>query len=227
MFSKRSLLIAAIAVLGFGGIAAGCNNTASTGNDNTVAQTNSSSNSAGTSNAESDLRVGLTQLLGQHVDLAAAAARAGFDGRAKDFEASAKSLDNNSVALSKAIGSVYGPQAETQFLAIWRSHIGFVVDYTVAAKSGDKAGQDKAVQNLMGYVEGVSDFLSKANPNLPRETLKSVITEHVLQLKATVDAYGAGDLAKSYAEQEMAYMHMGDVATTLAAAIAKQFPEKF
>ncbi len=236
MLLKRTLVIGAIAVLGFTGLAAGCDTQSSTTNSsntpgtstNTGAEVNANdsmhaSNSAGAA----DLRVGLTQLFGQHLDLAAAATRAGFDGRTNDFNAAAKSLDNNSVAISKAIGSVYGADAESRFLAIWRSHIGFFVDYTVAAKKGDKAGMDKAVSNLGGYIDAISDFLSKANPNLSREAVKATITEHVMQLKGAVDAYGAGDIAKSYSEQEMAYMHMGDIAKTISGAIVKQYPDKF
>jgi hypothetical protein len=229
MFSKRNLLIAMVAIFGFAGLAAGC--TAQDKDADSAVKSEHSSTDADMTHESSKglagLQAGLTAQFGQHVDLASAATRAGFDGRAEDFAAAAKSLDNNSVAISKSIGSVYGAEAEKQFLAVWRSHIGFFVDYTTSAKKGDKAGMDKAVSNLMGYVEASSDFLSKANPNLSKDVLKKSITEHVLQLKGAVDAYGAGDINKSYAEQEMAYMHMGELAHTLADAIAKQYPEKF
>lgn len=231
MFSKRNLLVALITLFGFAGLAAGCTAKSDNANSNSTNTAQSSTQDSAMSHDQgsklADLRAGLTAQFGQHVDLAAAATRAGFDGRAADFAAAAKSLDNNSVAISKSIGSVYGNDAEKQFLAIWRSHIGFFVDYTTAAKKGDKAAMDKAVSNLMGYVEASSDFLSKANPNLSKEVLKQNITEHVLQLKAAVDAYGAGDAAKSYSDQEMAHMHMGEIAHTLADAIAKQYPDKF
>ena len=67
-------------------------------------------------------------------DLASAAVRSGFDGKA-DFTAVAGSLDENSVALSEAVGSVYGKEAGDKFLEIWRSHIGFFVDYTSPPKA--------------------------------------------------------------------------------------------
>ena len=56
---------------------------------------------------------------------------------AQDFNAVAKQLDANSVALSKAIGSVYGAAAGKQFLDgknLWRAHIKYFVDYTVATR---------------------------------------------------------------------------------------------
>lgn len=174
-----------------------------------------------------DLRALLNNLETEHVDLASAATRAGYDGSPM-FDAAAKSLDQNSVDLSKAIGSVYGAEAEARFLEIWRSHIGFFVDYTVAAKTGDKAGMDKAVQNLNGYVEAVSTFLSDANPNLPKEAVASLVTEHVGLLKSTVDNHAKGDYAASYQSQEEARTQIQTkIADTLAGAIVKQNPDKF
>ena len=179
-----------------------------------------------TDTKSADLRVLLNGLEREHVSLASQATRNGFSGNA-DFDASAKALDNNSVELSKAIGSIYGTDAQAKFLAIWRSHIGFFVDYTVAAKSGDKAGMDKAVQNLGGYIDAISDFFSGANPNLPREAVKQLITDHVGLLKAAVDTYGANDFAASYAKEHEADQQIGTIANTISGAIVKQYPEKF
>ena len=174
-----------------------------------------------------DLRVLLNALERQHVDLASAAVRAGFDGHAS-FASTAGELDKNSVALADAVASIYGPSAKDPFLAIWRSHIGFFVDYTVAAKAGDKIKMDTAVKNLTeGYVPAIADFFSKANPNLPRDVVAQLVTQHVLHLKAAVDAYGAGNFAQSYAKQTEAYNQIGSIADALAGGIVKQFPEKF
>ena len=174
-----------------------------------------------------DLRVLLNALERQHVDLASAAVRAGFDAHAS-FDKAAAELDKNSVAISDAIGSVYGDSAKAPFLAIWRSHIGFFVDYTLGAKAGDKVKMDKAVKDLTeGYVPAIADFLSKANPNLPRAAVAQLVTQHVLDLKAAVDAYGAGDYATSYSKQTEAYNQIGSIADALSGAIVKQFPDNF
>ncbi len=173
-----------------------------------------------------DLRVLLNSLDKEHIALAANATRNGFDGR-PDFEAAAKALDNNSVAIADAVGSVYGDQAKTQFLEIWRSHITFFVNYTVAAKKGDKAGMDKAVKDLGGYEDAISDFLSQANPNLPRDVVHQLISDHVTVLKSAVDAYAAGNYAQSYTQQHAAVEQVSKVADGLAGAIVKQKPELF
>jgi hypothetical protein len=175
----------------------------------------------------SDLRATLNNLEAEHVDLASAATRAGFDGD-KSFEAAAGALGKNTDELSAAIASVYGEEAGAEFKEIWASHIGFFVDYTVAAKAGDKAGMDKAVQNLNGYVEAISTFLSEANPNLPKEAVAQLVTEHVGLLKEAVDKHGAGDYAGSYDAQDRARTQITTkIADTLSGAIVKQNPEKF
>lgn len=206
-------------LIGFGVAKAMNNNMSST-------KTASTATVPSTATKAADLRVILNALEREHVDLASQATRNGFDGSA-DFKASAGALDNNSVALSKAIGSIYGPDAETKFLEIWRSHIGFFVNYTVAAKTGDKAGMDKAVSDLGGYNDAISDFFSQANPNLPREAVHQLISDHIVLLKGAVDAYGAKDFAGSYAKEHDANVQIGTIADTIAGAIVKQSPAKF
>lgn len=196
-------------------------------NKDTSKQENSTASVApATDTKAANLRVALNSLEAQHVDLASAATRAGFDGSPM-FEASGKALDDNSVALSKAVGSVYGADAETKFLEIWRSHITFFVNYTVAAKSGDKAGMDKAVSDLNGYVSAISDLLGGAT-GLPKDAVASLVTEHVGLLKDAVDKYGAGDYTGSYNAQQQARDQITTkIADTLAGAIVKQSPAKF
>ncbi|MDQ3065150.1 MAG: hypothetical protein M3Q36_02670 [bacterium] len=222
--NKLPIVIATLVV----GLLLGAGLGYATGNSSSDDKNASQSSVAKTTDTKpAGLRTVLNNLEAEHVDLASAATRAGFDGD-KSFTAAAASLDKNSNALADAVGSVYGDEAREQFYKIWASHIGFFVDYTVAAKGGDKAGMDKAVQNLNGYVEAISDFLSKANPNLPKDAVAQLITEHVMLLKETVDKHGAGDYAGSYEAQERTRTQVTTkIADTLAGAIVKQNPEKF
>ena len=221
----KSGMVAAVLVAGLligGGVGYATGN--SKDGDNKSAK--SSTIAPATDTKAAGLRVVLNNLEAQHVDLASAATRAGFDGSPM-FEASAGALDQNSVAISKAIGSVYGAEAEAKFLEIWRSHITFFVNYTVAAKGGDKAGMDKAVSDLNGYVSAISDLLGGAT-GLPKEAVASLVTEHVGLLKNAVDKHGAGDYAGSYAAQQEARDQITTkIADTLAGAIVKQNPSKF
>ena len=176
----------------------------------------------------SDLRVTLDRLLGEHAALAMNATNLGYSG-SKSFPAVAKSLDRNSVELSKAIASVYGKQAGNVFLNgkfQWRDHIEFFVDYTVAKAKNDRAGQQRAVRNLTVYIATFSSFLSEAT-GLPLPAVRASITEHVMQLKGQLDAFASGNYARSYAITRAAYAHMFMTGDTLAGAIVKKFPQKF
>jgi hypothetical protein len=188
---------------------------------------NSSLQTPSTVTKAADLRTLLSGLEQEHVDLASAATRAGFDGTAS-FMPAAASLDKNSKDLAAAVGSVYGQAAGDKFYQIWNSHIGFFVDYTVAAKAGDQAGMDKAVKNLAGYVDAISTFFSDANPNLPKAAVAQLVGDHVALLKETVDSYGAGDIAGSFDKQRQARTQIGTkIADTISGAIVKQYPDKF
>jgi len=174
-----------------------------------------------------ELKVALNNLLSEHVWLASAATGAALQGRKGDFDAAASTLDANSVEISKAIGMVYGPGAETAFLALWRKHIGMVVDYTTGLATKNKAKQDKAVSDLVAYTQEFGAFLSGANPNLTKDAVAGLVKEHVLTLKAVIDAQAAKDPAKAYAAMRAAAGHMSMIANPLADAIVKQFPSKF
>ena len=71
----------------------------------------------------SSLRAGLTQLLQEHVYLAGIAVYAAVH-TPDAFDAAAGTLDENSVALSETVGSVYGDEAEEA----WR-----IIDPVMAA----------------------------------------------------------------------------------------------
>jgi len=139
------------------------------------------------------LRAGLNNLFSEHVYLTGAATNAALGGREAEFKAAAGALDANSVAISKAIGSVYGEGAEKAFLPLWRRHIGFVVDYTVGVAGNDKAKQDKAVSDLVSYTQDFGAFLSAANPNLPKSVVADLVKHHVVTLKDVIDAQASKD----------------------------------
>lgn len=220
---NKTVMMVATLVIGLlvgGGLGYAQGNMKNDGKKNTATSSQTDTKAAG-------LRALLNNLEAEHVDLAAAATRAGFDGDAS-FTATAGALGKNTDSLSAAIASVYGDEAGAQFKEIWASHIGFFVDYTVAAKAGDTAGMDKAVQNLNGYVEAISTFLSGANPNLPKDAVAQLVGEHVGLLKEAVDKHGAGDYAGSYDAQSRARTQITTkIADTIAGAIVKQSPDKF
>jgi hypothetical protein len=182
---------------------------------------------ATSSTKASGLRSTLNTLFQEHIYLAAAATGAALGGRDAEFKAAAAALDANSVAISKAIGSVYGQGAEDAFLPLWRKHIGMVVEYTVGVATNDKAKQDKAVADLIGYTQDFGAFLQSANPNLPKSVVADLVKHHVVTLKEVIDAQASKDQAKTYTTMRTAAGHMQMIADPLAEAIVKQFPDKF
>jgi len=175
----------------------------------------------------SDLRAGLNALLGEHVLLAAVATSHALGGRQAAFNGAVGGLDANSVDIARAIGSVYGGDAEKAFLPLWRKHIGFIVDYTVGVSTKDTAKQDKAVSDLVQYTQDFGAFLSSANPNLPKNVVADLVKTHALTLKDVIDAQAAGDFPRAYSAVRIAYGHMQMIGDPLSAAIVKQFPDRF
>jgi hypothetical protein len=171
----------------------------------------------------SDLRVTLDKLFGEHAALAMNATNAGVTG-SKSFPAAAKALDENSVALSKAIGSIYGAKAARTFLNgkyMWRAHITFFVDYTVAKAKKDVGAQNKAVANLKQYTVTFGNFLAGAT-GLSKLAVRNDLLGHVLELIGQLDAYASGNFTKAASQYHAAYNHMFMTGDLVAAAIAKQ-----
>jgi len=182
---------------------------------------------ATSSTKAADLKTSLNALLGEHVLIAAVATSHALGGREAAFKGAAAGLDANSVEIARAIGSVYGADAEKAFLPLWRRHIGFVVDYVGGVAAKDKAKQDKAVNDLVQYTQDFGAFLSSANPNLPKAVVADLVKSHVLTLKDVIDAQAAADHGKAYTAVRTAHAHMQMIGDPLAAAITKQFPDKF
>jgi hypothetical protein len=220
---KTSVALLSILALSVAAVASGALTSKGNGQGSMSGMHMTMSHSTTASPKAVQLRIALNQLLGEHAILAIQATQRGLVG-GKDFNAVATALDQNSVAISKAIGSVYGPAAANQFLNgknLWRAHIKYFVDYTVATAKHDTAGQKQAVANLMAYIQTQAAFFAKAT-GLPKKALVDDLTAHVLQLKGQLDAFAKGNYAQAYSLTNAAYEHMGMTADLLASAIAKQ-----
>ena len=213
---------AAVAALTIGVIAAMAGNGSTSASGSTHAG-HSMQATAATPLTASDLRSTLGRLLGEHAVLAMNATNLGVTGSTA-FPEAAKALDRNSVAISNAIGSLYGAKAAKTFLDgpfQWRAHVKFFVDYTTALAKKDTAGQNKAVANLKTYTVRHGDFLAGAT-GLPKLAVRNDLLGHVLELKGQLDAYAKGQYAKAATQYQAAYAHMFMTGDLLAGAIAKQ-----
>ena len=172
--------------------------------------------------AAADLRAGLTSVLQEHVYLAgitvATAYVAGADS--EEFAAAAATLDENSVALSDAVGSLAGEEKGAAFLDLWRAHIGYFVDYAVAVKSGDTAARDAALAELDGYTQEAGAFFEDVSAGtLPAADVAMTLAMHVTTLTKAIDDLAAGS-PTAYASLQAAAQHVAGGATVVATGLA-------
>jgi hypothetical protein len=137
------------------------------------------------------LRATLTSLLSDHVWLAGNALDTAVQkkGELKDPQVvgAVKALDANSVALAKTVGSVY-PDAEKPFLASWRQHIGFFVNYTLGKATKDDKQVAKAKADLDAYRTSFGELINSVIPELPADAVAEELKPHVQSLYAAIDA---------------------------------------
>lgn len=133
----------------------------------------------------------------------------------------------NAHRLADAIKPFYGDKAGDALFELLAGHYGAIKAYLVATAAGDKAGQDKATDDLMANADKIATFLSGANPNLPKDAVMGLLQahggHHISQIQQLKAKDYAGE-AKTWAEMQT---HMYVIADALTGAIAKQFPDKF
>lgn len=83
------------------------------------------------------------------------------------------------------------------------------------------------MNDLVGYTQDLGAFLSSANPHLPKNVVADLVKDHILSLKTVIDAQATGNQPQVYTELRTAVGHMRMIGDPLAAAIAKQFPNRF
>jgi hypothetical protein len=173
-----------------------------------------------------NLRVTLDRLLAEHAFLTIEQMRSGLTG-SPDLAAAAKGVEGNSTDVASAIGSVYGEAAVAPFGDVWRSHIGYLVDYAVSLRNNDAAANQKALDGLADYRTRVRTFLQQANPGVSLGGILDALDMHTAQLIAFIDKEHAGDHSGAYAIEREAYPHMFNVGDALTKVIANKFAPKY
>jgi hypothetical protein len=180
-------------------------------------------NLAGTSDSQaSALRAGLTGLLIQHVAQTGEVVQSvvATSLTSPQTRGAITALDQNTQDLGSAIGSLYGKDAQTAFLKMWRDHIGFFVDYTKGLAVGDTSAVKAAEGKLATYQQQFGTFLGTAT-GLPAEAVSADLRGHVQTLEVAIQAI----VTKSPTAADkmaMAEDHMAGTAAVLAKAIAAQ-----
>ena len=174
----------------------------------------------------SQLRVDLDRLLAEHAFLTIEQMRSGLTN-GPDFAAAATAVEGNSTDVAAAIGSIYGDAAVGPFGEIWRSHIGYLVDYSVSLGRNDSAGQQAALAGLAIYRKNIAAFLKEANPRVDLGGIIEALDMHTAQLLEFIETEHKGDHRGAYTIEREAYPHMFAVGDALAKVIANKFPHRF
>ena len=179
----------------------------------------------------STLRAGLTSLLQEHVYLTGAvvetAVDAGGDLTGAQVTAAIAALDENTVALADAVGSAAGKENGDAFLGLWREHIGFFVDYTVAQATGNADMKAQALTDLEGYQQAAGDFFEEITGGaIQSATLVEGLVGHVDTLTTAIDAMVA-DTPDQFDKLKAAAEHMKGAAMLLSTGIVEALPDMF
>lgn len=135
------------------------------------------------------------------------------------------------VANAKQIGAAlepyYGKAGSEKMFSLLAGHWGAVKAHIIATHKGDVKGQEAAMKDMLANVGEIATFLNGANPNLPKDTLTSMLTAHGAHHAAQNTALKG----KKYADEARVWdamrTHMYVLADVLGDGIAKQFPDKF
>ncbi|HEX8182449.1 MAG TPA: hypothetical protein VF575_02495 [Candidatus Saccharimonadales bacterium] len=180
------------------------------------------------SQAAIDLRVGLNNLLAEHVTTNLTVNRSIAGGASSaQIEAGMQAQLANSDALSAAVGSVYGAEAQAQFSEMFREHIVESNAYAQAVAAGDESAKAAANAELQEYLHELSTFFSTAIPGLPQEDVYSLLNQHEELINASTEAFKAGDYHQSYKLEHDALVQVATIADALADGIVRTQPDLF
>lgn len=176
--------------------------------------------------AAADLRTTMRRLWTDHVVWTRDYIVAAVDDK-PDAMAAANRLMKNQEDIGNAVGSYYGAAAGQQMTTLLKEHISIAVDLIKAAKAGNKTAQTQADERWQKNAVDIATFLSKANPNWPKDTLVDMMKQHLSTTTAEVVARLTKDWAGDVRAYDAVYDHILMMSDALSDGIVKQFPDKF
>jgi hypothetical protein len=174
-----------------------------------------------------ELREGLRDLWTGHVFWVRNVALATRMGDTAAATVAEENVVKNARAIADAIIPVYGKPAADKLFGLLAGHYGAVKGYMTASYAADTAAKGAAVEKIKANATEIAVFLSSANPNLPKETLVSLLFAHGGHHMAQIDAFAVKDYAGEAQIWSAMNEHMLMIADALGKGIVKQFPKKF
>lgn len=147
--------------------------------------------------------------------------------QSSDAQEAADRLFKNQEDLGNAIIPYYGADAGKKLTELLKDHIKIAANIVNAALAGDKKTMELENQKWKQNAEDIATFLSKANPHWQKETLSSMLNNHLaLTAQELTDR-----LEKKWKDDintfDKTYQQALDMADALTDGIVKQFPGKF
>lgn len=142
--------------------------------------------------------------------------------------AAATAAENEAVANAKQIAAAiepfYGKPASEKLFNLLAGHYGAVKQYLIATS---KEKQDAALKSMTDNAGEIAVFLSGANPNLPADTVKSLLVGHGGHHVQQINQFRGKQYAEEAKTWEAMKGHMYIISDAITSALAKQFPAKF
>lgn len=140
--------------------------------------------------------------------------------------AAAGAVVANATRIGEAVAGFYGEAAGARMLELLGGHWSAVKALTDAGKAGDAAVRSQAIADLTGNAGEIARFLSGANPYLAEDAVSGLLVAHGGHHAQQVLQIMADDIQGEAATWTAMQAHMDVIADALAAAIARQFPDK-
>lgn len=147
------------------------------------------------------------------------------DDQAAATEAAA-AVVANATRIGEAVAGFYGQAAGERMLELLGGHWDAVKALTDAGNAGDAAARSQAIADLTGNAGEIARFLSAANPHLAQDAVRGLLVAHGGHHAQQVLQIMADDVQGEAATWTAMQAHMDVIADALAAAIARQFPDK-
>jgi hypothetical protein len=212
-------VVAALAVGVFGGYAIGNMNKDMGMKD---------SESTQQSTKVADLRVGMNNLLREHVTSSLTVTRNIVDGAsASKIEGAKAAQTANAVAIATTVGSVYGQEAQDAITTPFVEHIAQSNNYAQAVADGDTMAQATALTALRAELRKVATVFNSVIPSVPTDALYDALSAHEDLLNQAAVEYKAGNFTKAYELENEALVQISGGAEVLTTGIVKSKPDMF
>lgn len=182
---------------------------------------------AATTATLADTKAALRDLWVGHIFWVRNVVNARFEGNEQAAKAAEQQVVANAKAIAGSIEPFYGAAASEKLFGQLAGHWGAISDYLDATRADSKTDQEVAFQQLVDNANEIAQFLGGANPHLPVDTLRSLLTAHGSHHVQQIRQFDAGQFEQEAETWAMMKDHMYVIADALAGGIAKQFPDKF